>query len=246
LPELYGSGRGYDVPERLLHKLGRFVELSDDDRQALLARADRVHSFGPREDLARPGEEPPFLHVVLEGWACRYKLLADGRRQIISIFVPGDMCDPMIFLIYKMSHSLGTLTPVTVARFTRDELETLTAERPNIARAFWYDMLVSAEIQREWTVSLGCRTATQRMAHLFCEMPARLKFVGLSNGTECELPLTQSDLADTLGLSTVHVNRTLQELRGTGFIELKGKRLTIHDERALQDLALFEPSYLHY
>lgn len=208
-------------------------------------RAHRIQHFDAQEDIAKQGEEPQYVNFILKGWACRYKHLEDGRRQIISLFVPGDMCDPVVFLLPTMSHALGTITPATVARFSREDMETLMAYHPALAKAFWYDMLISTEIQREVTVSLGCRTALQRMAHLFCEMPLRLKAVGLCNGTQCDWPLTQTDISDALGLSTVHVNRTLQELRATGYIELKNKKLTIEDEQGLRDLALFDPIYLH-
>lgn len=233
------------MPSKLIQRLSKFVALTDDDREALTAHAHRIHHLGPREDLAKQGEEPSYMNLVLEGWACRYKQIEDGRRQIIALFAPGDMCDPMIFLISRMSHALGSLTPVTVARFTREEMETLTSEHPNLGKAFWFDTLIAAEIQREWTVSLGCRTAAQRMAHLFCELPLRLKSVGLSDGSECDLPMTQSDLADALGLSTVHINRTLQELRGTGFVDVKNRRLMIRNERGLREFAFFDPGYLH-
>ena len=112
-------------------------------------------------------------------------------------------------------------------------------------RAFWLETLVAAEIQREWTVSLGRKSAAERMAHLFCELSSRLRAVGMSDGTECDLPMTQLELGDAVGLSTVHVSRTLHELRSAGLVELKYRRLTILNDRLLRELAMFDPRYLH-
>ena len=152
----------------------------------------------------------------------------------------------MVFLLHEMSHALGSLTAVRVARISHEEMNALMAESPALTRAFWLDMMISAEIQREWSVSLGRRTAMERLAHLLCELSVRLQFVGLSDGTECDMPVTQADLADALGLSAVHVNRTLQELRGSGLVELRGRKLTIRDAHALRALASFDARYLHF
>jgi CRP-like cAMP-binding protein len=233
------------VAHLVLKKLERLVTLSEDDRQALISHAQHIQHFNAREDLIKDGEHPRYVNFILEGWACRYKLLEDGRRQIISFFLPGDLCDPVVFLLREMSHGLSSITPVTVARVSREEMIDLMAKCPALEKAFWLDMLISAEIQREWTVALGRRTARERMAHLFCELAMRLRAAGLADGHEFEMPVTQTDLADALGLSSVHVSRTLQELRGTGLIELKGKRLTLNNEKALREVAVFDPSYLH-
>ena len=195
---------------------------------------------------ARPRcQDGSFLVHVLSGWACRYKALLNGQRQITALLLPGDICDPYVFLLQSMGHSLGTLTPVTLARVPAQAIRDLSAGGADLGDALWWQMLQVVEIQREWTVSLGRRTALQRLAHLFCEVTTRLNAVGLSDGSECELPLTQADLADALGLSAVHINRSLQELRASRLIELRNKRLTIHDRQGLMDLAMFDPSYLH-
>ena len=155
------------------------------------------------------------------------------------------MCDPYVFLFRAMDQSIMTLTNVRYARISQDTIRALSARSQDLAEALWWDMMVSAEIQREWTVSLGRRTATERLAHLFCELVVRLEVVGLTNGHHCEMPVTQADLGDAVGLSTVHVNRTLQELRSLGLIALRGRHLTILDGDGLRRLALFNPSYLH-
>lgn len=229
-----------------VRKLENFVRLSAEERQILDRATLNTRRLGPREDVIRDGDRPRHVNLILEGWACRYKQLEDGRRQVISIFLPGDMCDPHVFVLKNMDHSLGTLTTCVIAEISETSIRDATAESRRIEEALWWDMLVSAAVQREWTVSLGQRLATERLGHLFCELFMRLDAVGLTNGTSCEFPITQADLGDAMGLSTVHINRTLKELRAAGLIRLRGRQLTIPDFAALRSASLFDPSYLHY
>lgn len=234
------------MPLHLIRKLKSFTRLSVLDRQALeAAAAEKQRRLGAREDIICEGDNPSHVNLILDGWACRYKQLEDGRRQIISFFLPGDLCDTHIYVLRAMDHSIGTLTPVTFAEISRESLTQVTNRHSRIAQALWWDTLVSASVQREWTVNLGQRSATERVCHLLCELFLRLRAVGLTEGDRCLLPVTQADLADAMGLSTVHINRTLQELRGNGLIVLKGRYLTIPDLSALQVASLFNPNYLH-
>ncbi|KQT49961.1 cyclic nucleotide-binding protein [Methylobacterium sp. Leaf456] len=230
----------------LVRKLENFVRLSPEERNSLDRVIQNTRRLGPREDVVRDGDRPRHVNLILEGWACRYKQLEDGRRQVISIFLPGDMCDPHVFVLKNMDHSLGTLTSCLVAEVSEASIREVTAESRRLEEALWWEMLVQAAIQREWTVSLGQRLATERLGHLFCELFKRLEAVGLTNGTSCEFPITQADLGDAMGLSTVHINRTLKELRAAGLIRLRGRQLTIPDFAALQSASLFDPSYLHH
>jgi len=230
----------------LIRKLEHFVRLSATDRAVLdCAASERVRSFGPRVDIAREGDRPRDVHMILAGWACRYKQLEDGRRQIVSFFLPGDICDLNIFILREMDHSIGTITSVTVADLSREFFDEISSGFPRIATAFWWESLVNAAIQREWTMSLGQRTAAERMSHLLCEIFLRLRLAGLTREESCDFPLTQSDLADATGLSKVHVNRTLQELRSAELIVLKGKSLTIPNLERLMNEGLFNANYLH-
>jgi CRP-like cAMP-binding protein len=230
----------------LVRKLEQFVRLSPGDR-AMLARAaaERVRNFGARVDIAREGDRPKDVHLILSGWACRYKQLEDGRRQIVSFFLPGDICDLNVFILREMDHSIGTITAVTIADLSREFFDEISAGYPRIATAFWWETLVNSAIQREWTMSLGQRTASERMAHLLCEIFFRLRLAGLTRGDSCDFPLTQADLADATGLSKVHVNRTLQELRSGELIGLKGKSLRIPNLERLMNAGLFNANYLH-
>jgi len=230
----------------LIRKLEQFVRLSPDDRTILTrASSERVRRFAPRVDISREGDRPKDVHLILSGWACRYKQLEDGRRQIVSFFLPGDMCDLNVFILKEMDHSIGTISDVTIADLSREFFDEIGAGYPRIATALWWETLVNAAIQREWTMNLGQRTASERMAHLLCEIFFRLRLAGLTDVNSCEFPLTQADLAEATGLSKVHVNRTLQELRGAKLVVLKGKALTVPNVERLMNAGLFNANYLH-
>jgi CRP-like cAMP-binding protein len=230
----------------LIRKLEQFTRLSQDDKQALERAASlKLRHLSPKEDIVHEGDKPKQINLILEGWACRYKVLEDGRRQILAFLVPGDLCDVRMFILREMDHSIGALTPLRVAEIPSDTLLELTDTSPRISRALWWNSLVEEAIAREWITNLGQRDASERMAHLFCELFLRLRGVGLTNGVSCELPVTQAELGDATGLSTVHVNRTLQAMREQGLIVLKGRTLTIPDLKALQAAALFNANYLH-
>lgn len=226
--------------------LEAFTKLSQQDR-ALIDRLTRknVRELGPRRDIVREGEKPRAVNVVLEGWACRYKQLPDGRRQVVSFFTPGDLCDTNVFILKEMDHSIGTITRVRYAEIMPADFEVLMGHSPRITQALWWNELVNAAVSREWTTNVGQRTAFERLAHVFCEMFLRLRCVGLTEDGSCPWPLTQTDLADATGLTSVHVNRTLQELRRQELVELHGKRLRIRDLEALKQVAMFNPNYLH-
>ena len=230
----------------LLRRLNALSPIAEAEGEMLRSLAEaHIRHAAPREDMVSEGEKPDGVRMILSGWACRYKHLEDGRRQIIAFFLPGDLCDNHVFVLREMDHSVGTLTPVTFAQIPRRRIEEITLSHPRVTQALWWESLVGSAIQREWIVSLGQRDALERMAHLLCELFLRLRAVGLAEENRCELPLTQAELADAMGLSTVHVNRTLQELRAAKLIILKGRTLTIPDLEALQSAAQFNPSYLH-
>jgi CRP-like cAMP-binding protein len=171
--------------------------------------------------------------------------LEDGRRQIVAYFVPGDICDLRVFILRRMDHSIGAVVASKVATISPENILKLTNSYPTLTRALWWSSLVEEAIAREWIVNVGQRNALERMAHLFCELLYRFRAVGLNQGNSCTLPLTQVELAETLGLSSVHVNRTLQTLRRQKLITLEGGTLTIQDLDALKEVSFFNPDYLH-
>lgn len=226
-------------------KLESFTRLSQEDRVALDRLTKRVRTVDPRRDLISEGERPTHVHLILQGWAARYKTLMDGRRQIVGLFVPGDFCDLNIYILRRMDHTIGAITRLKVALITPDEMEWLTTNYPRVTRALFWTELVSAAIQREWLLNVAQRTAFQRLAHLFTELYLRLSAVGLTHDGGYDLPLTQNDLAETTGLTSVHVNRMLQELRRDGLIELERKQLRIPDVHRLMEVSMYNPNYLH-
>ena len=204
-----------------------------------------MRRLGAREDIAREGDAPGEIHLILSGWACRSKRLEDGRGAILAFLLPGDVCDLDSFFLGTMDHSVGALTAVTVAGIPRPLFEDLMLRHASIAQALWGQMLIDAAIQREWTLNLSQRTAYERLCHLLCELFLRLRLVGLTQGPSCELPVTQAKLAEATGLTLVHLNRMLQELRAANLVVLKSKTLTIPNLGALMSAALFNLNYLH-
>lgn len=211
-----------------------------------IARVAReaVREIPARRDIVREGERPQSILFVLEGWGCRYKQLRDGRRQVVSIMLPGDMCDADTGAIERMDHTIAAISAMKVAQVNFRRFDELR-EHPEVARAIVLHERAKIAIQREWTMSLGQRSAIERISHLLCELFLRLESVGAVEGNSCEFPLTQSDIADACGLTPVHVNRILQELRKEGLVELMKRRLFIPNLRALMDRALFDPNYLY-
>lgn len=233
------------MPSSFIRKLQHGAHLSPEDAHALESLARSVQRTEPRQDIFEQGDRPRHLTLVLEGWGCRYKLLENGRRQIIGFFLPGDLCEPFGTLPRFMDHAIGALTPLTFARVRPEEVKAAAQASPRIEEALWWDALTASAIQHERVVSLGRRQAVERLGHLLCELQLRLQVVGRGDKTGFDLPLTQADLADALGLSTVHINRSLQTLRSAGLIASRGRRLVIHDLAALWHISLFDPAYLH-
>lgn len=219
--------------------------MNDVDRARLEAVALPSRKVAAREDIIREGEVPENVNLVLEGIACRYKVLPNGRRAIVAFLLPGDFCDLHVAILDHMDHTIGALTPCTIAEIPRTTIEDLTANWPRIARALWWATLVDEGILREWLVNMGQRPSDRKLAHLFCELQARLALVGLATENEFPLPLTQEELGDTLGLSTVHVNRVLQQMREDGLIRLQGRTVSIPDLARLKEFGEFNPNYLH-
>lgn len=231
--------------DTFVRKLRHGAWLDENDERSLRGLADGVRRVHARGDILHEGVTPRFLTLVLEGWACTYRALENGQRQILSILLPGDLAEPFGILPDFADHSIGAVTQVTLAQIAPDLIRTTARASARIEQALWWDLLVAIAIEREHAVSLGRRTASERLGHLFCELHLRQTLVGLAEGTTCDLPLTQSELADLLGLSAVHVNRSLQDLRGRGLVSLRNRKLIIHDLDELQNLSFFDPDYLH-
>ena len=232
------------MPNPLISKLEAFHPLSEADKDLLNRLTSAGRAVGPREDLIREGDRPDRVYLILEGFACRYKILPDGSRHIMAYLVPGDLCDLHVFILKAMDHSIGTLSACEVVDIPRAQVMELI-ERPAIARALWWTGLVDGATLREWLVNIGARPAEERVAHLLCELLLRLRLVGLTTDDRYELPITQNELGDTMGLSTVHVNRVLQRLRAEGLNTFKSQKLVILKFSELMAFSGFNPNYLH-
>jgi CRP-like cAMP-binding protein len=169
----------------------------------------------------------------------------NGGRQITALLIPGDFLDLHVTVLGEMDHGILALTPCKLAYLDAAALDRATGENARLARALWWSTLVDEGVLRQWVVNVGRRDAFERIAHLLCELHARMKMVGLVEDGQLELPLTQEEIADATGLTSVHANRTLQRLRKAGLIEIGAGRLHVLQISALQKAAGFDPSYLH-
>jgi CRP-like cAMP-binding protein len=229
----------------LIRKLESIATLSDEERRAIESLPVRVHHLDARQDIVRDGDQPAHCCLIISGWACRYKLLSEGKRQIFSFHIPGDIPDLQSLHIHTMDHSLATVTKAVVAFIPHESLRARTAKHPKLAALLWRDTLIDAGIFREWMIGMGRRSAFERIAHLFCEMYLKLQSVGLAGDYRCPMPITQVDLADALGLTSVHINRVLKEMRGQTLIALRSSTLVIEAWDELLRVSEFDPTYLH-
>lgn len=228
-----------------IRKLDAAGGLNETDHETLRRLSSHDRLVPARQDLIREGDRTETVYLVLSGFACCYKILPRGRRCISGLMVPGDFCDPRASILDEMDHSIATMTDCTVVEIPRQTMWRLIEDHPRIAHAVCWSMLVDGAVTREWLIGIARRLAPERMAHLFCELLLRLRAVGLAASNEYALPFTQSDLADMLGLTPIHVNRVLRDLRSRGLIMLSRRRLRILDEARLIAFCGFNPNYLH-
>jgi CRP-like cAMP-binding protein len=229
----------------LITKLESIATLSAEERVAVESLPVRVQALRANQDIVRDGDTATQCCVVLEGWTFRYKFLGEGKRQIFSFHMAGDIPDLQSLHIPVMDHSLATMTQATVAFIPHEAMRDLTARFPNITAVLWRDTLVDAGVFREWMMSMGQRSAYDHLAHLFCELYLKQEAVGLAGEHRCPLPMTQIDLADALGISNVHINRVLKEMRGQGLITLRSNTLVIQKWDELIRASEFDETYLH-
>ena len=233
------------MSNRFIEKLNGLATLSAEDIAALEAATAKPRNYVARQDLIREGDEPGPVFVMLEGWTCRYKILPSGTRQITAFLMPGDACDLHIHMLDEMDHSIQAISNSVVATIPKAEMQALMRERPNIARAMYTAQLIDEGTLRAWIVSMGRRSSIERVAHLMCELYLRARSVGLAADADFAVPLSQLVLADALGMTAVHINRVLKELRVAGAMALRRGSLTILDPNKLVQIAGFDENYLH-
>lgn len=230
--------------ERFLWELNSHRPLDEADRRAILDLPMRIRKLDHGGYLVREGDLPVICSVLIEGFAFRQKVTGDGSRQIIALCIPGDAVDLQNMFLNVSDHAVQMLTRGTVADLNRSDLQQLALSRPAIGAAIIKTSLVEASIMREWVVNVGRRDARERIAHVLCEFAVRLEARGLSSGG-FELPMTQEQLADTTGLTPVHVNRVLKGLEADGLITRQRRQIHFPDWRALQQVGDFSRQYLH-
>lgn len=233
------------MENRFIGKLRGFCPLDPVEIAALTHATSKPKQVDIKTDLIREGDRPGPVFVILEGWACRYKILPNGTRQVLAYLMPGDGCDLNIGLLAAMDHNIQVITPALVATIEREDMDALMDKHRGIAKAMYISQLVDEGTMRAWITSMGRRTSLERVAHLMCELYLRARNVGLPFEPDLKFPLSQQLLADSLGMTPVHLNRVLKELRLAGAMTLqRGSLHIVHPEKLLQ-MAGFDENYLH-
>jgi CRP-like cAMP-binding protein len=229
----------------LVRKLELLSDLSEEDRGAIAALPCRVETVRSGYHLVREGGKPSECCLLIDGYACRYKVEANGGRQIVSFHLRGDILDLQHLLLATADHHVQSITEATVAWVPKDALHAAARERPAVADALWKDTLIDASVFREWVLNVGRRDAKSRIAHMLCEFLIRCEAAGLGAAERFTLPMTQEQIADATGLTSVHVNRMLRVLEEEGVIERHGRAITVGDWDRMKRVADFDPLYLH-
>lgn len=233
------------IPDALINKFASRDGLTDEEKDIIAGLVEHVRTVPARQDIIAQQERVSSSTLLLDGLAARYKILSDGRRQITSFHVPGDFVDLHGFLLHKLDHGVLAISECQLAVVPHEPLTRITETQPHLTRLLWLDTLIDAAVHREWLVAMGQMDALGHSAHLLCEFYVRLEQVGRARDHTFALPITQEELGDALGVSSVHVNRSIQELRALGLITWKGKTITIHDWDRLVQVGEFDPTYLH-
>jgi CRP-like cAMP-binding protein len=230
----------------LAHRLSQRALLCDDDREAIEKLPYVRRNLNQNTYLVREGEAPrSYCSLVLSGLAFRHKSAVDGKRQIVSLHLLGDLLDLQHLFLNIADHSVQALTELQVADINRDALREIVLSRPAVGQALWVEGLVDASIFREWVLNVGRRDARARIAHILCELAVRMRAAGILDSERFQLPMTQEQLGDATGLTSVHVNRMVKALVADGLIEHSGKWISIRDWNGIRQEGDFNPLYLH-
>lgn len=233
------------VTDALAARMRKVDGLDDEDIAAIEALPIVIKDFGDHETVISDGERPNQCCLVVEGFAVRSKTTSTGRRQILSVHIPGDIPDLQSLHLHTLDHDFITLTPCRLGFIPHAALRALNRARPNIAEALWRDTLIDAAMFREWIINVGQRRAPERLAHLVLEIRERLRIVGRADGDSFLLPMTQDELGDALGLTAVHTNRVLRQLRTSGLMSFHRNEVRILDSARFEELGDFDPLSLH-
>ena len=235
-----------DLPvSHLERKLENFTALDEADRGSLRQLVTLGKPVAAASDLILEGDAPEHVFLFVAGWGYRYKVTPEGKRQILAFLLPGDICDIHIYILKQMDHAIGMLSDGIVVPVPKGDLMALMETHPRIQQGIWWATLQDEAVLREWLVNVGQRPALERMAHLFCELYLRMRAIGQLGRGGIEMPFTQQVLADALGMTPVHVNRTLQKMRADGLVRVQARHLEILDFSKLADISGFTCNYLH-
>jgi len=229
----------------LLRRLNTVSGLDDADIAAIRALPINVRHWDAGRTIVSDGERPTDCCLVIEGFCVRAKTILDGQRQILSIHIPGEIPDLQSLHLHRMDHDLIAVAPSTLGFISHTSMRALTRTNPNIAEVLWRDTLIDSAIFREWIVNVGQRPAASRLAHTVVELRRRLAVIGREAGDTFEMPLTQEQISEALGITPVHANRIIRQLRDDGIVDISRGRVTVLDEAKLADLAQFDDRYLH-
>ena len=234
------------MPNAFVRKLRRFADLEQGDVAALVHLVAQPIPRPAGIDLVQQGDRPVAMQLLLEGWACRYKELANGTRQIVGFLLPGDSCDLHVTLLEERDHGIRLITDAQAVAIPARTLDSLLARHPNIEAALWRSTLADEAILREWLINMGRRDAHARVGHLICEIWHRLKAIGqVDERNGFAFPLVQEQIGDAVGLTSVHVNRMFRRLREEGLVVVRNRHLTVMDPARLIAVSEFDPAYLH-
>ena len=233
------------IPAALVRRLQTSSGISEEEIKEVHELPITVREYPAERAVVRDGERATECCLIAEGFCVRSKTISDGRRQILSIHIPGEIPDLMSLFLHVMDHDLSTLTPCTLGFIKHETLQKLHRRRPNVAEMFWRDTLINSAMFREWIVNVGQRPAPARLAHVMIELRERLKVIGRADGNRFDMPLTQEQIGEALGITAVHANRVIKQLRQDGIVDLHRGRVTVLDEGKFQELADFDNRYLH-
>ena len=231
--------------DAMTRRLRTTSAIDEEDIEVIGSLPIDLRILGPGEYVVRDGERSTACCLLAEGFCIRSKTTWEGRRQILSIHIPGEIPDLQSLYLHVMDHDLVTLTEAQVGYIPHAALQDIVRRRPNIAAVLWRDSLVDAAMFREWIVNVGQRPAASRLAHIVVELRARLKIIGRGEGNRIDMPLTQEQIGEAMGITPIHANRIIKQLREEGVLEFQRGHVTVLDESKLEELAHFDDRYLH-
>lgn len=229
----------------LISRLRISSGISEDDIREIEALPIVVQHFPAESYVVRDGERATDCCLIADGFCVRSKTIASGNRQILSLHIPGEIPDLMSLFLHVMDHDLMTLTPCTLGLINHETLRKLHHRRVTLAEMFWRDTLIDAAMFREWIVNVGQRPAPARLAHVMIELRERLRLIDRVDGNDFEMPMTQEQIGEALGITAVHANRVIKQLRQEGIVEFHRGRVKVLDEGKFLELADFDGRYLH-